>query len=160
MKPGADQFSGGREWEGLVWEGRDTALKIGATVSYMLPLMLTTCHLGLVFCRCNFLCQTKFTTHTRDCRLGFTEHYISLTCTESKSTVHQGDCSLLVSVHFLPSCTMVATPSTAFEAPPPTVSLEAVVGLYLRREGGWRDRLVGYLLHYDAILCLNIQVHF
>ena len=75
-------------------------------------------------------------------RLHFTEHYFTITCTESKSTVHQGDCSLLVSVHFLPSCTMVATPSTALEAPPPTVSLDAVVGLYLGREEGWSDNMV------------------
>ena len=70
-----------------------------------------------------------------DTPLHYIEHYYTITCTESKSTVHQGDCSLLVSVHFLSSCTMVATPSQALDAPPPTVSLEAVMGLYLVRKG-------------------------
>jgi len=52
-------------------------------------------------------------------------------CTVRRSTVHQGDFSCLVSVHFLPSCTMVGTPSTAFLASPSPASLLATAGLYL-----------------------------
>ena len=52
------------------------------------------------------------------------------TGTDSKrSTVHQGDFSDCVSVHFLPSWTVDVLPSTAFWGCPPLATLEAEAGL-------------------------------
>ena len=62
------------------------------------------------------------------------------TSTLRRSTVHQGDFSDLVSVHFLPSCTMVGIPSTALEAHPSPDTLLAVAGLYLQLENETNDK--------------------
>ena len=61
-------------------------------------------------------------------------HYTCRTSTLRRSTVHQGDFSDLVSLHFLPSCTMVGIPSTALLAQPSPDTLLAVAGLYLQLE--------------------------
>lgn len=47
----------------------------------------------------------------------------------NKSTCHQGDDSFMVSVHLLPSCTVVFSPSLAFAATPPRTVEDWLVGL-------------------------------
>ena len=75
-----------------------------------------------------------------------------LTWTLRRSTVHQGDFSDLVSVHFLPSWTMVGMPSTALEGQPSPATLLALAGLYLQLAGKCNKWYFKVCWSYFAIL--------
>ena len=46
----------------------------------------------------------------------------------SRSTIHQGDASFMVSVHLLPSCTVVLSPSFPLAAAPPRTVVDWFAG--------------------------------